>query len=136
MTAPCRFFTFGYAGYDSGSVAQAVIAQKAILADIRHTPWSRDPQWRKATVAALLGERYRHVPALGNTSHKTGGTVIADLEAGIVELLALAREHDGPVILMCGCGEYRGCHRAVIADVLRTQGESVVEWGVGQLPLV
>jgi hypothetical protein len=94
---------------------QMVEEMDAILFDIRYSPNSVAPCWRRPFLEELLGERYRHVPSLGNRNYRNGGEIsIVDLPAGIQQVLTSPKTP----VLMCGCESASECHRMVIAQAL------------------
>jgi uncharacterized protein (DUF488 family) len=110
-------YTIGYQGWRPDDLVARVRALGATLADIRMRPTSPNPAWRRAALQARLGDRYTWLGALGNVNYRThaqgSAIVLADSEAGMAvlgELLAA-----GPVAIMCGCRDWRTCHRAFVA---------------------
>jgi uncharacterized protein (DUF488 family) len=117
-------YTAGYYGRQPEELLALAEERDAIVFDIRIHPASRMPGWSGGRLARFLGERYRHVPELGNRAYKSGGPVeIADLETGLAQVLASPR----PVILLCACRDFERCHRRVVAEALKRRGQSVRE---------
>ena len=118
MNGPKRkLLTLGYgAGWSCGMLREALAETGAILADIRLHPWSRTPAWRKSSLSESFGERYVHVPALGNLNYRGGGPILlADPEQGAAQIGSiLARE--AAVLLLCGCRDVTACHRKTVAE--------------------
>lgn len=109
-----------------GTLAALVQAMDATLLDIRHVPWSKAPCWQKGSLQALLGDRYRHLPALGNANYRGQfgeGYRIVDLRHGLEQVLCCERTP----ILLCGCEDYESCHRSYVALFLRGYVEDIVE---------
>ena len=129
-------YTTGYLGSrtrkgdtKAARLAQLVEQRGLILADIRDLPWSQAPCWRKAALEARLGERYVHIPELGNATRRTGLITIRDMNAGLDRLLALPR----PPLLLCCCSDFWDCHREEVARaVVQRPGVSnvveIVHW--------
>jgi hypothetical protein len=94
---------------------------KTLLIDTRYTPWSRNtPEWRKESLQAKYGERYRFAGKfLGNVNYSNGGPIrLANPVTGIKGLTQYLNEgHD--IIILCGCPEFELCHRKVIVDLLK-----------------
>lgn len=117
-------YTFGY----SGKQPDALLAlteqldaipygiRSVIVADIRFSPRSRIPQWNGGRLAKLLGDRYHHLPALGNRNYKGGPVEIVDLEAGVAQVADLLVHQ--PVILLCVCADIQHCHRRLAAEAI------------------
>ena len=61
-----QILTLGYSGWKPERLRELVAQHNAVLWDIRYSPWSRAPQWRRDALRALLGAAYVLVPALGN----------------------------------------------------------------------
>lgn len=88
-----------------------------ILADIRYTPQSRNPEWTQAAFTKRYKKQYTWIRALGNTKHKEGTIDIANAEAGIAQLIGHLQQH--PVILMCGCQAYEECHTKTVIELFQ-----------------
>ena len=103
-------YTLGYAGLTPEQLRAAVVQDAATLLDIRLAARSPAPQWRKSALVQLLGERYQHVPALGNRNYRNGGPIqLADPEAALPVVQQALTERS--VILLCGCADVATCHR-------------------------
>jgi uncharacterized protein (DUF488 family) len=110
-------YTIGYQGWRPDDLVARVRALGATLAAIRMRPTSSNPAWRRSALQARLGDRYTWLGSLGNVNYRTHAQgspmVLADPDAGMAvlgELLAA-----GPVAIMCGCRDWRTCHRALVA---------------------
>jgi len=112
-------YTIGYTGRTPEQILGILNEHDAILLDIRYNPRSRVPHWNKGPLSRTLGDRYRHVPELGNINYK--GTVeqiqINDLPAGI-EIVRQFHTHNRNVVLMCVCADVSTCHRKLVAEAL------------------
>lgn len=112
-------YTYGYSGGGSLDDLGGYTAAGAVILDIRFSPNSRVPIWRKEHLEAVLRDEYRWVPALGNRDYRSPGSIrIADLSAG---LAIVDRYHDEgtPVVLLCACRDWQSCHRATVAEAIR-----------------
>jgi uncharacterized protein (DUF488 family) len=111
-------YTLGYSGWTPETIKGAAQTRNAVVCDIRYSPASRHPQWRKRQLVQRLGARYQHVQALGNRNYKNGGPIeLADYEAGkqvIAAILATGQS----IILMCACKDIATCHRRTAAEQL------------------
>lgn len=108
-------YTYGYSG---GSVADLLAHVRAgcVALDVRYSPNSRVPHWRKEHLEAILADEYRWVPSLGNLDYRSGGSIrIADLQAGLRVIGRYVRE-ETPVVLLCACPDWRSCHRLGVAQ--------------------
>lgn len=115
-----HLFTLGYlAGWHDETLARWLEETNTILADIRLTPYSRHAAWRESALRARLGQRYVHLPALGNIHHtrRDQPIVLADADTGVAQLIALLRQHHS-VALLCACVDVGTCHRAMVAALV------------------
>jgi hypothetical protein len=87
-----------------------------VVVDIRFSPRSRIPDWSAGRLQQLLGERYRHLPELGNRNYKGSPLAFVDLEGGIERVGDRLAEQ--PVILLCACADLRRCHRWPAAEAI------------------
>jgi hypothetical protein len=109
-------YTAGYSGWQSAQLAAQVQEFGAALWDIRFSPLSRRPEWRQAELRAAIGPAYVHVKALGNVNYK-GGPIELYRPAGAIEAARRVLA-ERPVILLCACKDWRGCHRLIAAELL------------------
>lgn len=120
-------YTVGYGSSQPQRIVDLLDRYGAVLVDIRYSPWGR-PGWKRHELAALLGDRYIHLQALGNADYKSGGMRITDYAAGKAFLTDLPQ----PAMLMCACWEPEGCHRTVVGRMLTDDGFTVVELNESQ----
>ena len=118
-------YTFGYSGRTPHELQTLAEKLNAVVVDIRFSPRSRIPDWSGGRLQNLLGDRYRHLPSLGNRNYKGGPIEFVDLEAGVVEVGELLRQQ--PVILLCVCADVQRCHRLPAAEAIATRYEVTVE---------
>lgn len=112
-------YTFGYSGRTPHELQTLAEQLQVVVADIRFSPRSRIPDWSGGRLQNLLGDRYRHLPSLGNRNYKGGPIEFVDLEAGVVEVGELLRQQ--PVILLCVCADVQRCHRLPAAEAISTR---------------
>lgn len=110
-------YTLGYAGLTPEQLRAASVQYAATILDVRLAARSPAPQWRKSALVQLLGDRYRHISALGNRNYRNGGPIqLAHPEAALPMVQqALAQRS---VILLCGCADVATCHRREAASWL------------------
>jgi hypothetical protein len=85
-----RIYATGYLGRDIKDLKPLVESLFAILIDIRFAPYSQVMVWRQIYLKTLLGNKYLHIPNLGNLEFKkTGKISIQNLNLGIETLLSL-----------------------------------------------
>ncbi len=109
-------YTFGYTGRSPDELRALAAQLDALVADIRFSPRSRVPHWSGGRLASLLGDRYRHLPALGNRNYKGGPVELVDLEVGVAQVAELLARQ--PVILLCACADVQRCHRRLAAEAI------------------
>lgn len=109
-------YTYGYTGRLPHQLRALAEHLEAVVVDIRFSPRSRIPDWTAGRLQHLLGERYHHLPALGNRNYKGGPIEFVDLEVGVVRIGELLTEQ--PVILLCACADVRRCHRLAAAEAI------------------
>ena len=112
-------YTLGYSGLTPEAILRAAVRLNAIVADIRISPRSRHPMWNGPKMQAAWGDRYMHIPELGNLNYKGKrgeDVILADAEAGCARVLELLTRHS--VILLCACSDWRTCHRRDAAALI------------------
>lgn len=120
-----KIYTIGYSGRTLTEVVNIVNELGATLVDIRLNPQSRRPEFNQDQLKAALGERYIHLPQLGNLNYNNGRAIeIANLRAGLATLSRLST----PAMLMCACRDYNACHRRVVAQAAVEYGFTVEEY--------
>lgn len=124
--APATIYTMGYAGWAPAGLRDEIERLGAAVVDVRIAPTSKSPQWRKEALAALLGARYVHMPALGNRNAFSGGPAELAAPERALEPVAALLAH-GPVVLLCGCADPARCHRALAAAYLADRLGAPVE---------
>lgn len=131
------FYAIGYSKYDLARMARLLESQDAILLDIRFSPYSCEPMWRKPELKNALGKRYHWLRSWGNVNYQVPGmenVEIADFNAGLERALNYKAQ---TVFLMCVCSKHDHCHRSIVAEQLQARGYFVQEWNsnLEQLPL-
>lgn len=120
-------YLFGYSGKPDEQIEQA-IGKDGLLIDIRFSPKTRRAGYSRAGLIRTFGDRYHHIRELGNADYKIGGIRLADPDAGLEQIDALAKDHSGPLFLMCACEDGQTCHRRDVGELLRKRGYSVREY--------
>lgn len=113
-------YTLGYQGLKQEHLQEWVRRLDAFLVDIRFSPRSRHPAFSRAGLTRVFGDRYRHLPALGNRNYKGAGPVVLD-NPGLGGAQVKPMLEERPVILMCVCWNLSECHRRVAADLIAAQ---------------
>jgi len=108
--------TLGYARWTLAQVTAHVRSVDGRLVDVRLQPYSSKPGFRKPDLEAELGDRYSHLPAFGNENYDGGPIDLRNVWRGVSQL----QSTDLPpvLVLMCGCADWRSCHRRLVADHL------------------
>jgi uncharacterized protein (DUF488 family) len=122
-----RVFTTGYTGKDINDLKPMLEALEAMLVDIRFAPYSRVFHWRKVYLKSLLGEKYRHIPNLGNRTYKEDRITVQNLKLGVETILSLPSN----IVLMCACEKTENCHRRLIVEELEQREirtEEISNW--------
>ena len=122
-----KIFTTGYTGKSINDLRPMLEASDAILIDIRFAPYSRIMHWQKVYLKALLGNRYRHIPNLGNRTYKENKVTIQNLQLGLETVLSLNEN----AVLMCDCDKAEDCHRRLIIVELHQRNietEELLTW--------
>ena len=122
-----KIFTTGYTGKDINDLRPMLDALDAVLVDVRFSPYSKVMHWRQTYLKALLGEKYRHIPNLGNRTFKENKITIQNLQLGLETLLNLKTN----MVLMCVCKELEHCHRRLIITELEKreiETEEIATW--------
>ncbi len=129
-----KVFTFGYQGKRAVDLLARLQQLDAVLCDVRLSPRSRwAPEWNRNQLAAQMGDRYVHVPALGNVNYRGDGPVeIVDLSAGLSTVFDLAATRS--VVRLCVCSKLSGCHRETIAQALAEHGIQTEELQLNPTP--
>lgn len=140
MAASSEFFTIGYERASLPAlIAELQRAKVDLLIDVRELPNSRRAGFSRRILAASLEEAgiaYRHFKALGTPkagrdASRRGDkqTMRAIFEAklespeselALAEAADLARAHRA--CLLCLEHDWKGCHRAIVAERLEAQG--------------
>ncbi len=121
-----KVLTFGYQGKRAVDLLARLQQLDAVLCDVRLSPRSRwAPEWNEKRLVELMGDRYVHVPALGNVNYKGGPVEIQDLNVGLSAVFDLAATRS--VVLMCVCSKLSGCHRESIAQALHERSVATEE---------
>ncbi len=126
MRAGGKVYPVGYSAGGSSAYIDGLMDQaNMLLIDTRIAPDSWQIEWKKATLSAKYGVRYKVAgKVLGNKNYKGGPIDIVDLATGIHGLeMYLNEGHD--IILLCTCTTYSTCHRKVIVEVLQEKRPSV-----------
>lgn len=110
-------YTLGYANWSAAQVAGEVRQRDGLVVDVRLVPFTEKPGFSKGDLSAQLGQRYVHLEELGNASYQEDAIEIRDLDVGLHMLETLAEERaPESFLLMCGCKDWRTCHRRVVAE--------------------
>ena len=109
-------YTTGYrAGWTPATLRCEADRLGALVLDIRMNPTSIRAEWTKRALHKILGDRYRHIPQLGNRNYQGGPIALAAPWQGVdVVQLVLAEQ---PAILLCACPQAATCHRTSAAQL-------------------
>jgi hypothetical protein len=114
-------YPFGYSMPNSIARLDKLMSDKdTFLFDIRYSPYSRWPQWRRDALRARYGAAYHYAGRyLGNVNYRQDGPIqLAEPISGIRPVL-LYLSLGFNLVLLCGCRSYENCHRKVIVEMVR-----------------
>lgn len=120
-----KLYTYGYSGRTPHELQTLAEQLQAVVVDTRFSPRSRIPAWTGGRLRKVLGDRYRHLLALGNRNYRGGPVEFVDLATGVVEVGELLRQR--PVILLCVCADVQRCHRLPAAEAIAIRYGLTVE---------
>lgn len=124
-----KIYGYGYSGKGGvKAIQEHAEANDCLVVDVRMSPNSPNPMYRKGDLQRVLGDRYIHIREFGNKAYRTKGEIqIADFSGGEDRLLRVLQgsPHEN-AMLMCGCADAEGCHRTVVLNLLQEAG-----WDVG-----
>jgi activating signal cointegrator 1 len=120
-------FTYGYQGSTPEQLLGTIKELDAVLVDIRYSPWSPNPRWRKPALQVLVGaDRYLWIQDLGNVNYKSGGPIrLLWPEAGVEYVRPILGRR--PIVLLCACRDWETCHRRDAAEYLAEALQAPVE---------
>lgn len=114
-------YTIGYRAPGAMQEVEALVNAGARLVDIRLVPGSQYyPEWARKALQRRFGwQYYEHLALLGNLNyaHPDRPMQLRDAEQGLRWLHIFVRQH--PVILLCGCPDFRRCHRLLVCDLFK-----------------
>jgi uncharacterized protein (DUF488 family) len=144
-----ELFTVGHSNHEELEFLELLRgAGVELLADVRANPRSRYPQFNRSALAGTmkangigyaplgedLGGRREATPDSVNTAVPDGPfrgyadhMATGSFQAGLEMLESLARERRTAV--MCAEGDWRNCHRRLLADALTARGWRVIHLG-------
>lgn len=116
-----QVYTLGYAAAGAASCLEALMTDPAMtLIDIRFRPTSRfSPAFHRTVLEQRFGQRYCHVPQLGNINYadRSQPIVLADATVGL-SLVLFWLERGYSACLLCACAHVESCHRRVVAQMI------------------
>ena len=118
-----QIYTIGYGVPGAMATLENFVNAGGFLFDIRFSPSSANPIWRRESLQTRFGDAYRHVKALGNKNFRGGPIEIVDFAAG----RKLIEAQTAPVVLMCVCKNLAECHRMTVTEMLVAVGHTVNE---------
>lgn len=120
-------YTLGYAALGASPTIEQLVELGVTIYDIRFSPRSRVHKWRKPNLRDWLGDRYVHLPALGNVYYNQPeqGFLLAEPVVG-VPVVAQQLQAGNHVALMCVCKEHEGCHRGEAAEMILAHLPNVI----------
>lgn len=126
-TTATTILTLGYTAPDAKERLEALMSDPmAVLVDIRQRAGARGrPLWNKGRLQARYGARYIHIRSLGNKNYRLvdrhKGIELNNPDEGLEQLSKLVQAGYTP-ILLCGCKDYETCHRKVVYEAFKKEG--------------
>jgi len=126
-------YTYGYGkGGNLADLRMYSVDLDAFVVDVRYSPSSRNPTWRKANLRNSLGTmadvhaddpysgmpRYVHLQSCGNENYKGDGPTEIHKPKTCVHRLSEALDSEFGVILLCYCPDPNFCHRSEVVELL------------------
>jgi len=113
-----EIYDLGYQNVKDFSFLVTVVKRlDAVLVDVRYSPKSRNPTWSGSNLKKVFGERYVHIPELGNVNYKSNHAIeLFDKDKGLKILEGILTQKN--VIIMCACWDRKSCHRKVVSRYL------------------
>jgi uncharacterized protein (DUF488 family) len=151
MTAALEILTIGHSTHPAERFTDLVRGQRVeLVCDVRRFPASRrNPQFNAGALGSALGEAGVAYEPFGEDlggrreptrpTHAPGGErsdafrayaeymETPEFDAGLARLEELARERR--TAIMCAEGDWRHCHRRLIADALASRGWRILHIG-------
>ena len=126
-----KLFTYGYGSIPIENAIEYLKGHGVShVVDVRYSPNSRNPSYRRAALEAALkgsGLLYTHLPELGNVNYKltlpSGAIRLSDADGGFRKLhplVAQAWATGGAVCILCVCKRPDGCHRRLVSDTFQS----------------
>ena len=112
-------YSAGYQRLNLETFVRDVGALRAVVADVRLKPQSRNFVWNRRNLESTLGLRYVWIPELGNLNYKGGPIVLQAPAPGLLALANLLTQ--SPVVVLCVCADPKVCHRTVVLHMLHEQ---------------
>lgn len=111
-------YDLGYQNVKDISTLVTVVKRlDAILIDVRYSPKSRNTTWSGSNLKKVFGERYIHIPELGNVNYKNDHAIeLFNKEKGLKILEGYLTQKN--VIIMCACWNRKACHRKLVSRYL------------------
>lgn len=122
-------YSAGYQGLSLEALIAKAEQLDAVVADIRYSPLSFNPQWAGTNLRKALGPRYVHILAFGNRNYKSAALPfdLVDSDTGVKVMERLLKTKS--VILLCVCKHVDRCHRKLVSEIL------YAELGLGTIHL-
>ena len=120
-----HLFTLGYSGKTLTQV-ESIIDSVSIdlIIDVRRSPYSRLPGFKKQELQRHFGDRYEHIQALGNAINTVKPPQLINEEEGLSLLELRLKEHNR-ICLLCLEKPATQCHRLYISEKLAIRVDTI-----------
>lgn len=128
MAEPFDFFTIGYEGLGIARFL-GLLEENGVrtLLDVRHNPFSRNPDFARIKLAnhlQELGIKYHHLKEYGTPGEvRKAGDAMAWYDLNVRPKIrpSILEPFEKPVCFMCKEMDINSCHRKVILETLLAQ---------------
>ena len=115
------------AGKEISILPQVLSELDAILIDIRLTPPAQPLKWSKNYLELLIGNKYLHVPLLGNRAAEAGGATTKSSIQNLALGIKIITELKINILLFCSCQNESNCHRRAVSREIVKHGSQITE---------
>ena len=127
LKAAQRIYATHAAGQDVSLLPHALSTLDAMLIDIRFMPPAQPLKWSKNYLKLLIGNKYLHVPTLGNRAAEKDGEIRKSAIQNLALGIKIISELKVNMLLFCSCENQMNCHRHAISREIVKQGSEVTE---------
>ena len=112
-------YTAGYNNWTDDSFKEITDELNAVVIDIRYSANAFLPFWTKKYLQKMFGDRYKHIPQLGNKNYRYRGFQIEIDDINKCNIVIDLMRSGTNCILLCACVDYEKCHRKIVAEEIQ-----------------